>query len=275
MKGAQLFFSKIDYRGAAMSGDLALGGVSKTRSRTSSVEGLVMYCLIAMRGSSRNRTTHGGPIMKMEPTWKMVRSCVLKGLCRELRGFLWLGLLVCLCSLFTGCVPLGAAKPDRLHRAEQLVDKGVVALRARDLERAQAAFLMATEVAPTASAYDGLGCVALLRGDFVSSAESFRQALRIDPRYHRAIANWALLEDLQGHQEIALTLYNYYLNQYPDAAYIRNNKATLEYERGGRRMWVAQELQKALLVTPHAVIQGNLDRLREESNGRRSRQAIQ
>jgi len=191
----------------------------------------------------------------------------LQALATELQSARPVHVVVCVFCMLIGCGFPAAPAPDRVNSAERLVDKGVVALRARDLERAHAAFSMAAEVAPIPSAHDGLGCVSLLQGDYVSSAESFRRALRIDPGYHRAIAHWALLEDLQGHRDNALSLYNHYLNHYPEAGYIRNNKAALEYERGGRRILLVQELHKALLVTPHAVIQANLDKAHQGDKG--------
>jgi Flp pilus assembly protein TadD len=158
-----------------------------------------------------------------------------------------------------GCVSLtGAIPPERYQRAVALVDTGTSLMRERRFPEALAAFSAASELAPLSAALDGQGCVALLEGDFVRAEELFRESLTIDDSYPEALGHLALLRDLEGRPQEALELYNQYLTKHPDSGAVRNNRAALEYERGGRTIGAAQEFEKAALFSDHGVIQDNL-----------------
>jgi tetratricopeptide (TPR) repeat protein len=177
------------------------------------------------------------------------------------RAGLWL-----LVMGLSGCVGWSGASiaPQRYERALQLVDEGTSRLRERRLSEADAAFSAASELAPIPAALDGLGCVALLTGDFGRAKGLFLAALELDTSYVEASANLALLMDLSGHHERALALYNQYLSQVPDAGMARNNKAVLEYERGGGTIRAAQEMAKVALFSSHGVITRNREALSRE-----------
>ena len=165
-----------------------------------------------------------------------------------------------------GCIGSsgGPIAPQRYERALQLVDEGTARLREGRFSEADAAFSAASELAPLPAALDGLGCVALLKGEFGRAERFFSAALELDASYVEASANLALLMDLSGHQERALVLYNQYLSQVPEGGVVRNNRAVLEYERGGGTIPAAREVAKAALFSTHAVVTSNQEILHRE-----------
>jgi len=146
----------------------------------------------------------------------------------------------------------------------QLVDDGTSLLRQRQFLEAHAAFSAASDLAPIPAALDGQGCVALLEGDFERAEGLFQAALDLDGSYSEALANLALLKDLSGDNEKALEMYNQYLTGAPESGAVRNNKAALEYERGGGTISAAREMAKAGLLSDREVIQSNIRTLRRE-----------
>lgn len=168
-----------------------------------------------------------------------------------------------------GCIGCtGLVSPEQYKRASALVDRGTSLLREQRFPEALAAFSAASELAPLSAAVDGQGCVALLEGDFDRAEELFNKSLTIDDSYPEALGHLALLRDLEGRHQEALDLYNQYLNKYPDSGVVRNNRAALEYGRGGRTMGTAQEFEKAALFSDHGVIQDNLAVVRSKDPAR-------
>ena len=89
----------------------------------------------------------------------------------------------------------------------------------------------------------------------------FRKAYESDRTYGEALANLAILMDITGRHREAMQLYTSYLEQYPDGVRARNNRAALEYDMGGSKIWVSQELAKAALLSEDSVIRDNLTNL--------------
>lgn len=172
-----------------------------------------------------------------------------------------------LCSVLGACFPQAGVPSWRYEQAERLVDEGAIALREGRLSDAENAFGLAREHAPLAAAFDGQGCVALLRGDLAQAELLFRRAYESDATYDEALGNLALVFDVAGRQEEALDLYRTILEQHPEAAQHRNNRAALAFDVGEDRGIVEAELSKAALLLGAGVAETNLKRIRE---GRRS-----
>lgn len=200
--------------------------------------------------------------------------------CQELRGAVGLAqmarrvlrgcgeaLLALVVVASSGCY-FGKPIPDeRFQRALKLVDEGTAHLREQKLADAKAKFSLASDLAPLAAAVDGLGCVALLEGDFSRAEELFVRAYEMDGTYDESIANLALLMDITGRHERALELYDQYLAMAPDSASTRNNRAALEYDRGERKILILEELRKASATSQNGVIGENVATLSKLEEG--------
>ncbi|RMG40802.1 MAG: tetratricopeptide repeat protein [Candidatus Dadabacteria bacterium] len=167
-----------------------------------------------------------------------------------------------------GCAP-AVVKPDfaAKQKAQALVDKGTLALRAGELEKAAAAYSVATEVAPIAAAYDGLGCVAFMDGRYRQAESFYKKALELDENYYDVLGNLALLYHQQGKDKLARRYYLEALKKQPDNYRVRNNYAVFLYEKIGP--YNAEiELKKALSLVEHPVIVNNINKLRKHQNGK-------
>ena len=178
-------------------------------------------------------------------------------------------------TALSGCwLPVGVPA-ERVERAQQLVDEGTEALRERQFGAAQVKFSLAYDLAPLAAALDGQGCVALLRGEYQRAEELFKEALESDGSYRRALANLALLYDVTGRSSEAMGLYDRFLEQHPDEASVRNNRAALAYDLSADGEWVGDELSKASLLVDDGVVVGNLQvvgRIAEERHDKKGDQ---
>lgn len=163
-----------------------------------------------------------------------------------------------------GCFQRASVPEERYQRALALVDEGTTLLREKKPSEAGVLFSMAAELAPIAAAVDGQGCAALMEGHLQLAEELFEKAYDMDETYDEALANLAVLKDIQGDSRAALKLYTRFLEAHPDSGLARNNKAALEYDLGLRRMLVAQELEKARRLSEHGVIKDNLERMSAE-----------
>jgi tetratricopeptide (TPR) repeat protein len=162
-----------------------------------------------------------------------------------------------------GCALRPEAVPkERYERALELIERGTESLRKGRLAEADAAYSASFELAPLAPALDGQGCVALLSGELERAEELFNSAYEIDRKYDHALANLALLHDIQGKFREAKRLYDRVIAALPDDVAARNNRAALEYDRGASKIEVVRELEKAALVGKHEVVHDNLTRLR-------------
>ena len=136
-------------------------------------------------------------------------------------------------------------------------------LREGRLSDAATAFGLARDYAPLAAALDGKGCVAFLKGDFAQAEDLFRQAYESDVTYDEALGNLALVLDVVGRHEEALDLYGELLEQHPEAARQRNNRAALAFDEATDPREVEAELAKAALLLGAGIAESNLTRIRE------------
>jgi Flp pilus assembly protein TadD len=164
----------------------------------------------------------------------------------------------------SGCFLGSQVSEERYLQAMKMVDQGAEQLRMGKLEEASNSFSLAEELAPLAAAVDGQGCVALLRGNFLQAERLFMRAYEMDGSYDEALANLALLMDVSGRKVRAKELYNQSVIAIPTHVVARNNRAVLEYDQGGGRMGVLEELEKARLVAEHPVVSENVARLKPE-----------
>lgn len=159
--------------------------------------------------------------------------------------------------LLSGCAVPPALELTAQQDAKVLVDGGTVHLRAGDLDRARAAFALSADLALSAAALDGLGCVAFYKGNLGDAEAYFVRALALDPEYMDARANLALLFERQGRIADARLLYEAVLRADPRNARARNNYSALLFdsadEEGAKR-----ELFKAAASAQSHVIEKNL-----------------
>lgn len=172
---------------------------------------------------------------------------------------LFLPLFIC-----TGCVPSSSVSIHHNSEAENALNTGVIFLRMQKLSEADAAFRAALELKVSAEGFDGLGCVALLSGDYNLAEEYFYKAREINPKYARAVAHMAYLEELRGSISNADKLYNQALIEDPSDIYTRNNFAGFLAEETGTINAARHELRKAQAIYPHEVIIQNLENIYEK-----------
>jgi Flp pilus assembly protein TadD len=165
-----------------------------------------------------------------------------------------------------GCAIKSRTPEAQYQRALNLVDQGTLLLREERFDEADASFSLAYDVVPLAAALDGQGCVALLRGEWDRAEKFFREAYTMDEGYDEAAANLALLLDARGEPERARELYRWYLSRHPEDAAVRNNMAALEFDQGGDKSLILQELMRAAAVSRHGAVVDNITRV-ENSRG--------
>lgn len=162
-----------------------------------------------------------------------------------------------------GCVPTKVNDIKYSQEADSALGAGVIFLRLQRLTEADAAFRAALELKVSAEGYDGLGCVALLNGNFEEAEKYFYKAREINPEYARAVAHVAYLEELRGQARNAERLFNQALFEDPTDIYTRNNFAGFLAEEAGTIEGARHELRKAQAIYPHEVIRRNLETLHE------------
>jgi Tfp pilus assembly protein PilF len=177
-------------------------------------------------------------------------------------------MVVVIILLLNGCVPMAAPTVDleTSRQQEALISQGVALMRAGAFNEAEAAFLMALDFGPSASATDGLGCVAFLKRDYARAEAHFIAALEQDPEYRGALSNLALLYEVSDRPQEARRLYRAALHSAPHHTRARNNYAALlveEAERTGRparaeRDSAIRELRKAAALAAHPLVVSNI-----------------
>lgn len=178
-------------------------------------------------------------------------------LMRESLLALFLTLNLCL----VGCSGRGVLIEEH-QRAVTLVDQGTLQLRQGELEGAQASFEMAIQLGGLAQALDGLGCVALLRGEFKLAEEYFLAAYERDSTYDNPLANLALLYDLTGRRPEAEKLYLKALGQDPMNIPTRGNfYSFISDSLIGREAEARRGLLHAQALGDHPILRENLRRL--------------
>jgi len=105
------------------------------------------------------------------------------------------------CSMLVSCsVPVVRRVPSVIEqvKAKELLISGAKALDDDQLEVAAAAFRMSQQLVPSAEAWDGLGCIALLKGHLERAEAMFFRAVDTDGGYYNVYSNLALLELARG-----------------------------------------------------------------------------
>jgi tetratricopeptide (TPR) repeat protein len=144
--------------------------------------------------------------------------------------------------------------------ARSLVDKGVRHLRNRQISAADAAFRIALESANSVNsdlpieeaaieAIDGIGCVALVRGELSLAETLFQRAIELDSQYSPAYGHLAMVYELQGKDTESYRLFERSLKRDPNNYKIRANYAAFLFDKGRKRealslMQEALELSK-------------------------------
>jgi Tfp pilus assembly protein PilF len=160
-----------------------------------------------------------------------------------------------------GCAVVEAPPSfEASQRGLKLVDQGTLLLRSGELEKAEAAFLVAYELARLPAAVDGLGCVAFLRGDMVVAEQRFVEAYQADEGYNNALGNLALVYEATGRKEDATRLYARAVRENGDNFRIRGNFGAFLADSGNRQE-AKQELLKAASIASHPLIEENLKRV--------------
>jgi Flp pilus assembly protein TadD len=176
-------------------------------------------------------------------------------------------LVAFLAGILSACFAPPQPDAGRESEAEKLVEQGTGYLRRAQFDEARASFQVAFEIGGTAPALDGLGCVALLEGNYVRAESYFLKALELDPSYRTPLANLGVLYDLLGKRKEALKLYEAALRSNPSNPRIRNNIAAALFDEASSRKAEAralQELRKAAALAPHPVIMSNLESMRNQ-----------
>lgn len=169
-----------------------------------------------------------------------------------------LGWLVCL----NGCLPVQPPLGPEHQKALQLIDQGTRQLRQEELQKAQASYQLAYDLAKLPQGLDGLGCVALARGEYGLAEGYFKSALARDPYYETANANLALLYDLTGREREAQQYYRKILAAQPLNSRARGNfGAFLADTVGGHEFEGQQELLRAQALENSPLIEENLRRI--------------
>lgn len=171
-----------------------------------------------------------------------------------------IGVLLALILIFaSSCTVIHAPDSDSRQRALQLIDRGVLYLRQGDLVRAEASFKVAQELAELPAAVDGLGCVALLKGENQQAEELFKRALEIDFRYTEALGNLALLYEQMALPEQAESYFRKSILLDPGNIRIRNNYAIFLAHKSDKQVDSAREqLLKASVLMDTPMVEANM-----------------
>jgi Tfp pilus assembly protein PilF len=164
------------------------------------------------------------------------------------------------CFLLVGCFSARVPSLDDSTRSAQLLEKGVLHLRAGNFDAAEASFQLVHEILPQAAALDGLGCVAFARGELDRAENLFHSALTVDPDYYEAYGHLADVYESKGRFQDAGEYYQIAKEQKPQDFRIRNNFAVHLIERGkGERTHLRglAELRRSSMLTEHPLVQKN------------------
>lgn len=185
-------------------------------------------------------------------------------LLKAARGPFFIMLAGLWCVIISACVPQRIPDADSEMRALSLIDQGVAALRQGDLDRAEAAFSVAAELNGSSAAYDGLGCVFFLRKDLGQAEKYFRHAIELDQQNSEALANLALLKEIQGLRPEAQKLYRLAIEVDPKNFRARNNFAGLisDYYPGTQAKSPAlAQLSRAEALVEHPLLVKNIHKM--------------
>ncbi len=197
-----------------------------------------------------------------------------------MKQHIWRYLVIGICLVSgTSCTYLRRT-PDHSDQRQSLtlVDAGSSALRRGNLLEAQAAFEVARDLTHAPAAYDGLGCVAFLRGDINTAQRYFTHAFERNRNYTTALANLALVHEYRGQYEEARALYDYAVALDPGNFRARNNAALLllryagdssgkadSADRKKKNLAVLAELRRSQALMHHPLVAYNVARVQQES----------
>jgi len=156
--------------------------------------------------------------------------------------------IICLLATVSGCaLPKPPATSENIAKASELVDRGVLFLRANKFDEAQASFEAASEIGQIPAALDGLGCIAFLRGEPEVAIKLFEAAYN-QGGYPMALANLALVQESLGNLTVADTLYRRAIAEDPKNYKARGNFSVFMAEYLDEREEARRELLKAKVI---------------------------
>ena len=163
--------------------------------------------------------------------------------------------------LFFGCAPVASPSISDQQESLSLIDQGTLLLRQGEFDKAQAAFEVANELAPSGAALDGLGCVAFAAGDLDLAEEFFRAAYEYYPDYKNSIGNLAAVFAKKGNIPAATEAYLLAVRENPENFRFRNNFAghLVELNQEVYRSQAKNELWKAGALTKHPLVLSNME----------------
>lgn len=178
---------------------------------------------------------------------RLIPVCLLRSVAA------YLGVLVLM-----SCVPTRVDNIDSTFRSDELIDAGVVQLRAGRLREAQAAFEVAEQLTgDNPAAVDGKGCVALMRGEFEEAERLFWKAYHTG-QYDDVLSHLALLYELKGEKEQARLFFEEAVRRNPGSFRARNNRAAFLFHTNENINDVHEELLRAAALSNAPRIQMNL-----------------
>lgn len=142
--------------------------------------------------------------------------------------------------------------------AEKLVDRGALFLKVYNYEKATASFALSLEIAPNAAAMDGLGCAAMLQGDFDEAEKYFKRAIELDQAYTNSLGNLALLYEIRGYPRLAKDYYEQVLQASPRDSRVLQNYGALTYDEGGGTETSRGLILQSEALRAHPLINHNL-----------------
>jgi Flp pilus assembly protein TadD len=131
--------------------------------------------------------------------------------------------------LFSCAIPKAVPRDD-LNKVMELVDKGVLELRNRNLEEAKSVFEYSLEIATIPENLEGIGCVYLLQGELALANFYFNKVRELFPDYVHIYGNLALLYELQGDLVSAKKEYEKALDSDVGFYQARSNYAVFLYQ---------------------------------------------
>ena len=169
--------------------------------------------------------------------------------------------LIATLALFFGCMPVSSPSLNDQQQALNLIDQGTLLLRQGEAIKAQAAFEVANELAPSGAALDGLGCVAFANGDLDLAEEFFRAAYSYYPDYKNSLGNLATVLAKKGNLTAATELYLLAVRENPENFRFRNNFAghLVDLKQEGYKDQAKSEMWKAGALTRHPIVLSNME----------------
>jgi tetratricopeptide (TPR) repeat protein len=147
------------------------------------------------------------------------------------------------------------------YQAEKLINKGSYFLRKRELDLARSSFSLSYEFKPSAESIDGLGCVAMLSGDYKLALSLFKKVRNQFPNYFHVLGNIALLHDSLGNKKLAKQYYEILLTHEPSNERARSNFGVMLAEDEGNSIKSGDLLREAGLISNDVVVTTNMFKL--------------